>query len=399
MGVHLQAEENHNTGEAAGTSDRAFMERALELARRALGHTSPNPVVGAVVVRDGIVVGEGFHRRAGSEHAEVEAIRQAGEAAAGATLYVTLEPCNHVGRTGPCTGAILAAGVKEVFFAVPDPMNHGTTRGRDHLLRAGLIIHAGLCEKEARYDNRFFLHASATSESGRRPWVIAKFACSLDGRIATATGESQWITGEASRRRAHELRALVDAVAVGSGTVLADDPQLTVRLKNIDVLHPTRIVLDGRGRTPPTSKLLVNCQDIRTIIATTQTSPAAWREEMSSRGAEVLLIPVDESESLRIPLLLTELGHRDIQSMMVEGGATVLGGFFDAGLVDEVWAFVAPMLIGGEKAPGSIAGRGAQTLNDVLRLEYIRMENLGADLLIRGLVQKTEVPERCLQEL
>lgn len=405
MGAHLQ-DRTDNAHGAARPADsatwseqetathRAFMDQALALARKASGRTSPNPVVGAVLVRDGVVVGEGYHRKAGSDHAEIDAIRQAGDAAEGAALYVTLEPCNHVGRTGPCAEAIIAAGITHVFFATSDPANHGSERGRDRLVRAGLTVREGLCAADARFDNRFFLHASKYA----RPWVVAKYASSLDGRIATVSGESQWITGEESRRRAHQLRALVDAVMVGSGTVLADDPELTVRLTDYAHPQPARIVLDSRGRIPLSAKLLSGCQGIRTIIATTSISASVWREDIRWEGAEILLVPADESGSLQIPQLLAELNLSGVQSVMVEGGATVLGSFFDAGLVDEVWAFLAPLVLGGLRAPGAIAGSGASTLDKAFRLEDIQTECLGPDLLIRGLVQKKEVPVLCLQE-
>ena len=353
-----------------------------------MGTTQPNPMVGAVIVRDGQVVGEGYHARAGGPHAEVVALRQAGDAARGATMFVTLEPCNHHGRTPPCTEAILQAGIERVYFASRDTNPRVEGGGAAFLQSRGVECVEGPLTEEATNLNRGFLHWTRTG----RPWVIAKFAASLDGRIATRTGESQWITGPEARRRGHELRREVDAILVGSGTVIADDPLLTVRGSGFDVRSsipevPTvRIVVDGRGKSPVESKVFASAERVSTLVATTETSPQSWRDALRDRGVEVVLLSQDQGGWIDLGALLEELGRREIRSLLVEGGPTVHGSFFDAGLVDEVWAFLAPMVIGGTGAPGAVAGRGVTTLQDALRLASVQIETCGSDVLVRGLV-------------
>jgi diaminohydroxyphosphoribosylaminopyrimidine deaminase/5-amino-6-(5-phosphoribosylamino)uracil reductase len=373
--------------------DSQFMERAIELARRSFGQTRPNPIVGAIVVRDGVIVGEGYHRRAGGAHAEVEALANAGTEANGATLYVTLEPCNHSGRTPPCTDAIFKAGIQEVVFAVSDPVDHGCLCGKDRLLRDGVRVREGICAAMAAYDNRFFLNANRR----RKPWVIAKYASSLDGRIATSTGESQWITGPEARRRGHELRSFVDAVVVGSGTILADDPRLTVRLDSFMGIQPACIVLDSRGRVPVESKF-VSEPGRKVILVTTDLSSPGWRQEMRDREIELVTLARNSSNHLSLQELMRILFDLGMQSLLVEGGAHVLGGFFDDRLVDEVWAFLAPMVIGGVNSPAAIGGVGALKLRDAHELDRVQLEKLGPDILMQGLVRQVEVPETCLRE-
>ena len=405
------------------------MRHALGLAARATGRTSPNPLVGSVVVADGRVVGEGWHRAAGERHAEVEALAAAGGAARGATLYATLEPCCHHGRTPPCTDAILAAGIRHVVYAHADP-NPAAAGGAETLRRAGVEVTEGVEERAARALNRFFLHHVATA----RPFVVAKSAASLDGRVATRTGESRWITNAASRRRAHELRQAVDAILVGVGTVLADDPSLTVRLDAAAlapeaVRHPRPIVLDGRGRLPLDCALVARARESNLLVATTSAMPRAHRRALEARGCEVLALgdeareatatattkavrgaaagatgasglPVTADahdarrERARVPLapLLERLGGRDVQSLLVEGGPTVHGAFLDAGLIDELWCFVAPLLVGGEGATSAIGGRGVARLADAARIDRPLVERLDGDVLIRGRVSRVASP-------
>lgn len=362
------------------------MSRAVELARRAEGFTSPNPMVGCVVVSGGVIVGEGFHLKPGGAHAEVEALRAAGETARGATLYVTLEPCNHVGRTAPCVDAVIAAGVAEVVFALADP-NPAASGGADRLRAAGVAVRSGVLETEARRLNRVWLHRLATG----RPYVFAKFAASLDGRIATHTGESRWITGPEARARAHDLRQASDAIVVGVGTVLADDPALTARPESdfggLAPRNPLRVVLDSAGRTPAEAKIFQDTDAAPTLIATTERAPGGFHEVCAAAGVETVVLPQDDAGRPRLPALLGALAARDLNSLMVEGGARALGAFYDAGLVDEVWAFLNPRVIGGP-APGAVGGEGAARLADAARLKDVEIERLGEDLLVRGAVRK-----------
>lgn len=356
--------------------DRRHMMRALELAGRAAGMTSPNPMVGCVVVKDGDVIGEGWHKKAGAPHAEIEALAEAGEAARGACVYVTLEPCAHHGLTGPCADALIAAGVAEIVYAVADP-NREAAGGAERLAEAGIKVRNGVCETEAREQNRFWLHAVETA----RPYVIAKFAASLDGRIATRTGESKWITGPEARARAHDLRRQVDAILVGVGTVIADDPSLTARSGEETVARPLRVILDSTAQTPPGAAALERSGS-GALIATTTHAPAANLEACRAVGADLLTLETDEAGRPDAAALLPALYARSVRAVMVEGGAGVLGAFFDAGLVDEVWAFIAPIVIGGGRP--AVAGAGPLALADALRLENVETETLGADFLIRG---------------
>lgn len=312
--------------------DEAAMRRALDLAAHGRATVSPNPMVGCVVVADGQIVGEGFHERAGGPHAEVVALAAAGKRARGATAYVTLEPCDHTGRTGPCTTALLEAGVARVVMATADP-NPVAAGGASTLRAAGVTVDVGLLGAEARRQNRVFLTTVATG----RPFVLAKAAVSLDGRIAAADGTSKWLTGPAARERVHRLRAEVDAVVVGSGTVLADDPELTCRLDGYDGEQPLRVVLDRRGRVS---------SDARVMTAGTG---------QNGRGAVILSEP-------DLDAVLKTLWINDVRSVLVEGGAAVLHAFLAQGLVDELELHVAPVLLGDAGRP-LLVGPWATTLD------------------------------------
>lgn len=354
-----------------------YMLRALDLARQALGKTSPNPAVGAVIVKEGQVVGEGSTQPPGSWHAEVMALKQAGEKARGATMYVSLEPCCHFGRTPPCTEAIIEAGIGEVHIATLDPNPVVSGKGKAELEAAGIRVRLGKHEGEARELNEAYFKFIATG----LPFVTAKFAMSLDGKIATRGGESKWITGEEARRYAHGLREMVDAIVVGVNTVLADDPQLT---SPSGERQPLRVVVDSGARTPPTAKLLQ--MPGSTLVVTTGAAEAGKIERLKEAGAEVVALPgldglVDLRELLRL------LGQRDVTSVVVEGGGTLLGSFFDLRLVDKVVAFVAPVIIGGEGAKPAVGGRGAERLAQALRLSQVRVERLGEDVLISGYIE------------
>lgn len=354
------------------------MERALELARRAVGSVSPNPAVGAVVVRDGEIVGEGHTQPPGGPHAEVEALRRAGDRAAGAVLYTTLEPCARHGRTPPCTQAVINAGIAEVRSAVTDPNPRVNGAGFDQLRNAGIAVSVGECEDEARE----IIEAYAKHVVTRMPFVTAKFATSLDGKIATATGDSRWITGEQARAYAHELRAASDTIMVGIGTALADDPQLTARDAHGAPLphQPTRVVLDSSGRLPPSARMLAEPGE--TIVAVAD-APDERRLGLERAGARVVRAP-SPSGAVDPAALLAELGRGDTTSVLVEGGGELLGSLFDAGLVDKVVAFVAPTIIGGAGAPSPVAGAGAERIADASRLTRVRTLRLGRDVVIIG---------------
>jgi len=356
-----------------------YMKRALELAALARGHTSPNPMVGAVLVKDGQVMGEGFHRRAGEPHAEVHALRQAGEAARGATLYVNLEPCAHYGRTPPCTRELIAAGIARVHMAMLDPNPLVSGRGKAEMEAAGITTAVGEHEEEARALNEVFAKYITTGY----PFVIAKFAMSLDGKIATSAGESRWITGEEARRYVHGLRDTVDAVMVGVNTVIADDPLLTVRLAAPDLRQPLRVIVDSKGRTPLYARVLDPGLPGKTIIATSELIPEKKLAEFRDQGIEVLISPA-QGGMVDLERLMQALGQREISSVLLEGGGTILASAFAAGLVDKVLAFIAPKIIGGKAAPTPVGGEGAPSLAQALTLERVTVERLGPDVLISG---------------
>ncbi len=360
------------------------MQRALALARRAEGRTSPNPPVGAVLVKDGQIVGEGYHRRAGEPHAEAAALAQAGERARGATLYVTLEPCAHHGRTPPCTQALIRAGVAQVCFALKDPNPLVCGRGARELAAAGIVVQHGLCREEAlEITLPFFKHITTGL-----PWLTAKFAMSLDGKIATHTGESRWISSTASRHKVHALRNVSDAILVGAGTVLADNPTLTTRLASgaeaSKVHHPVRILADSRGRVPSTARIFQADLPGRTILATTSAAPGQHLEQLKAQGVEVWRLPADAKDRVSLADLLKAVGERGMLTLLVEGGAELLGSLFSLNLVDQVWVFIAPLMIGGRRAPGPLGGLGVDHLSQATRLAPLRVEKLGPDLWIRA---------------
>lgn len=363
--------------------DRYYMMHALALAKRGVGKTSPNPMVGCIIVKDGAIIGEGWHAAVGQPHAEARALAAAGTRARGATAYVTLEPCNHHGRTPSCTEALLAAGVAEVVYALTDP-NPVAAGGGASLREHSIRVRSNVCKEEAEKLNRFWLHTIKHN----RPYIIAKFAMSLDGKIATTTGDSKWITGTEARARSHALRRRIDAIVVGADTVITDNPSLTAREGRKVIAEPLRIILDSTGRTPPEAAVYCGTTG-RAIIATTKRASHTRLEHYSARGVKILILEAEYTGRPDISKLLGALKGHGVCSVIVEGGAQVLGSFFDAGLVDEVWAFIAPLIIGGEgKSP--IAGKGAVMLHDALSLKEIQTEHLGHDFLVRGCVDRAE---------
>ncbi len=363
-------------------ADRAYMKEALELAARPGWRTHPNPMVGAVVVKRKRVIGRGYHRRAGGPHAEVLALREAGEGARGATLYVTLEPCCHHGRTPPCTDAVLSAGVSRVVAAMRDP-NPEVAGGGIRTLRKGKVrVQVGLLGDKARRLNEAFCRRVRDG----RPWVILKSAVSLDGKIATVTGDSRWITSAESRAHAHQLRDRVDAIVVGIGTVLADDPRLTARPKGGKGRDPMRVILDGRLRIPLNAKALNRRSAASIIMAATRQADARRVRALRKRGAEVWILPSRDGR-VSLKRVLSELAKREITTLLVEGGGRVAGSFVREGYVDRVAFYVAPLLVGGEDAPGPLRGKGAATLAGAWGLREVTVTPLGPDLLIEGYVQ------------
>lgn len=357
--------------------EETLLLRTFELAVHALGRTSPNPLVGAVVVNAGRIVGEGYHHKAGLPHAEIEALNAAGEAARGATLYINLEPCCHTGRTGPCTEAIIKAGIKKVVAAMADPNPVVAGKGFARLKEAGIEVTTGILEKEARKLNEFFIKYITTN----RPFVTVKTAMSLDGKIATVTGDSKWITGELAREYVHRLRDSSDAVLVGIGTVLKDDPSLTTRLAG-GGRDAARIILDSMARTPLDSRVLNQQSEAPTIIAVTEMAPSERVAALRQAGAEVMTCGFGPRVAL--DFLLMELARREIVSVLVEGGGTVNAGFWQAGLVDKVVWFIAPIVIGGREAPGPVGGSGIRSMSKAVRLTDISIKEFGADLCIEG---------------
>lgn len=357
--------------------DRDYMARALALAEKGLGWTSPNPAVGAVIVKEGEIVGEGYHRRAGGPHAEIYALRQAGAKAEGATLYVTLEPCNHYGRTPPCTEAILAAGIQRVVAATADANPAVRGRGLVQLAQAGLEVSVGVERVAARRLNDGFAKYMTTG----LPWVSLKIAMSLDGKVATHTGDARWITGPEARRLSHVLRHRHNAVLVGRGTVSADDPLLTVRLA--EGKNPVRLVLDSRLRLPAEAKLVRTAREVPTWVITTPHHDPARRKLLEEEGVEVVVVPGEE-ETVHLPAMLEILGKRGITALLVEGGPTVSAAFLEAKLVDRLYVFLAAKIIGGAFAPGAVGGRGVARVAEAYRLTEISVERVGEDWLISG---------------
>jgi diaminohydroxyphosphoribosylaminopyrimidine deaminase/5-amino-6-(5-phosphoribosylamino)uracil reductase len=351
--------------------DRHWSARALELALQADYRTSPNPMVGAVVLDSaGNLAGEGYHRGAGSPHAEQEALAMAGDQAHEGTLYVNLEPCAHLHRAPPCADAIILAGLKRVVISMSDPDERVRGAGIAKLEAAGIETVVGVHEDRAMRLNEFYVKHRLTG----RPFVSAKFAMSLDGKIATRAGESRWITGEESRLHGHRLRHVHDAILVGVNTVIADDPELTARLEGEDVRQPLRVILDSQLRLRMSARVV----GPNTLIATTRIGRMG--------AAEVLKLPSAPDGRVALEPLLDELGKRGILSLLVEGGSEVHASFFADGLVDKIHAYIAPRLIGGRDAPGALGGAGVEHLADAIPLRELDATRLGADLLITGYV-------------
>jgi len=359
-------------------NSEALMRRALELAERGRGLTSPNPMVGAVVARNGEIVGEGFHDHAGGPHAEVVALEAAGPRARGATLFVTLEPCNHVGRTPACVPAIFAAGITRVVAAAADPNPFVTGGGVVALREQGVAVVTGVLQAEAIALNRVFF----TAMRARRPHVTLKAAMTADGKIADVHGAARWITGEASRAEAHRQRSEADAIVAGVTTILRDDPALTVRLDPPWPREPWRVVLDTSARTPPNARVVAGATAARALIAVGELAPDERVAALRSAGATVVRCPLHKGR-VALQAVLAALFEREVRAVLVEGGGEVHASFLDAGLVDRVTLFVAPLLLGGQTAPTAVGGAGRE-LKSAIRLGTMTARAVGEDVLIEA---------------
>ena len=361
------------------TADLAHLERAIELAEGGRGRVSPNPLVGAVICRDHEVIGEGFHHILGGPHAEVEAIRAAdGHDLEGTTMYVSLEPCAHQGQTPPCTDAIIAAGIGRVVVAADDPSEHASGRGLGILRDEGIdvVVVGGELSRRARLQNQPFRKLIRTG----RPWVLFKSAMTLDGKVATRTGDSKWISGAASRQLSHRWRAEVDAVAVGVGTALADDPQLTARVEGVS-RQPRRIVFDSVARLPLSSQLVQGVAESPLTVVVSRAAPRSATDALETHGVDVI-VATGENEPARVRSALDQLGATGIGSILLEGGPHLAGAFFDAGEVDEIRLFLAPMIVGGRTARDPLEGEGADAIADAARALTLDCRRVDDDLLV-----------------
>jgi diaminohydroxyphosphoribosylaminopyrimidine deaminase / 5-amino-6-(5-phosphoribosylamino)uracil reductase len=369
-------------------TDRRHLTRAIELAELGRGRVSPNPLVGAVIALNGQTIGEGAHNAFGGPHAEVEAIAAAGDADLnGATLYVSLEPCCHDGKTPPCTEAIRAAGIGRVVIASDDPSEHASGRGLGILRDDGIevVVADGELAARARLLNQPFRKHARTG----RPWVLFKSAMTLDGKVATASGDSKWISGEESRALAHRWRAECDAVAVGIGTALADDPMLTSRIS--DPTHPVhreprRVVFDSEARLPINSKLVRDARKVPLTVVVSRAAPRTATDGLSAHGADVI-VATGENEQARVRSALDQLGKDGVSSILLEGGPRLAGAFMDAGEVDEVRLFLAPLVLGGRSARDPVGGEGVEAIADAVRALTLECARIGEDLLVSARIK------------
>jgi len=359
--------------------DQHCMRLALDLACKSDGQTSPNPVVGAVVVKSGEVVAKGYHKRAGLPHAEIIALNKAGSKARGADLYVNLEPCCHYGRTPPCTEAIIAAGIKRVVLGIRDPNRLVSGRGIRFLRKQGVEVVNGVLKRDCEKLNEPFIKYITTG----RPWVILKSAFSLDGKIATRTGDSRWITGSKARDYVHRLRSRVDAVLVGAETVRVDDPQLTVRPKKKGMRNPARVIVAGKRSISISAKIFNNAHKERVIYATSSRLSLVQKKKLQKIGVEILLIKSKRGQ-VDLPLLMDKLGKMEITSIMIEGGSEVSSNALKEKLVDKVIYFLAPKIIGGKNAPSPVGGQGIAKIKDFIQVKDMSVLQLGCDLMIEG---------------
>lgn len=369
-------------------ADERYMWLALDLASKGLGDTGPNPAVGAVLVKNGKVVGTGYHQRAGGPHAEILALEAAGEEARDATLYVTLEPCSHTGKTPPCTGSIISAGVRKVVVAMTDPNPLVNGQGIARLKEARIRVKTGvLAEKAARLNEAFVKYITTGI-----PFVTMKAAMTLDGKIATRTGASRWISGERSREFGHRLRRYNDAIMVGVGTVLADNPRLTMRLPE-NGRNPLRIVVDSRARTPADAAVL-GAGPGQTVLAVTTDAPGERVTALREAGARIIELPPGPDGRVPLPLLLSELGRREVASVLAEGGSALNYSLLADGLVDKVHFFIAPLLFGGSEAPSPVGGEGVALVGEAWQVREIEISRYDGDILVTGYIKNRAEDDR-----
>ena len=371
---------------ATAVNDRFYMQMALDLAAKGTGYTSPNPMVGAVVVKNRQVVGRGYHERFGGPHAEVNALNEAGEGAMGATLYVTLEPCNHTGKTPPCTERILAAGLRRVVVAMGDPNPGVKGGGIRHLRNAGIQVDEGVLEETARRQNEVFVKYIKT----RRPFVILKCAATLDGRIATRTGDARWVSGPESRQFVHQLRHAVDAIMVGVDTVKADDPSLTTRLPDGNGCDPTRIILDTHLSLPLNARVLTQASSADTILITGPDTSASIQDQVRAAGAKILTTPLHNGR-IDMTAAMAALGAEGLASVLIEGGSRVSGSALRAGMVDKILFFYAPKLLGGDDGVPLCRGPGRGRMQDALEVEDLTVHRFGDDVMLEGYLKPEAV--------
>jgi diaminohydroxyphosphoribosylaminopyrimidine deaminase / 5-amino-6-(5-phosphoribosylamino)uracil reductase len=367
----------------AESIDSFFMNMALELSERGRGFTSPNPMVGAVVVRNSDVVGTGYHEYAGGSHAEVNALNDAGELAKGSTVYVTLEPCNHFGRTPPCTEKILESGVTRVVVAMQDPNPDVTGGGIRFLREKGLQVDVGIEEKQATRLNEFFIKYVQT----KRPFVILKTAATLDGRIATRTGDSKWVTGPSARNFVHTVRHAVDGIMVGLGTVNQDDPSLTTRLERVKCKDPVRIVLDTRLSISENARLLKIKSDAQTLLITGNKVPDEKRQRLEKYGVTIIESRLKD-EFIDLDFLMYQLGTMGITSLLIEGGGRVAASALASGIVDKILFFYAPKILGGDDGVPMCRGPGPDQMSQSIQVQHIAVHRFDDDILIEGYIRK-----------
>lgn len=366
--------------------DIKYMKRALELAELGKGFVHPNPLVGAIIVKDGRIIGEGYHRYYGGPHAEIEAFNNATENVFGATMYVTLEPCSHFGKTPPCSHAIVNKGISRVVVSTLDPNPLVSGKGIEYIQNAGIEVVCGVLEEEARKQNEIFLKYITKKE----PFVIMKYAMTLDGKIASSTLSSKWITGEFARANVHELRHHVTGIMVGIGTILADDPSLTTRVNQVKGKDPIRIIVDSYARIPETAKVLNQNSNAQTIIAVTEYANIDKIKRLESLGATVLQIP-SLNNRVDLKTLMVELGKREIDSVLLEGGSELNYSALKVGIVDKILAFIGNKIIGGNEAKTPVGGMGISLMSDAIPLNFSSIQRIGDDLLIEAYIQKEGV--------
>ena len=365
--------------------DNTYMHRALELAKLGIGYTNPNPLVGAVIVKNDSIIGEGYHAQYGGPHAEINAFDHATESVEGATMYVTLEPCSHYGKTPPCAKAIIKKGIKRVVIAMEDPNLLVSGKGIQILKDAGIEVTTGVLGQQAQKINEVFIKYITTG----LPFCVLKTAMTLDGKIATTTGESKWITDETSRKYVHRLRHQYSAIMVGIGTVLADDPQLTTRLEGLQGRNPIRIVVDTHGRIPLDAKILQCDAHTKTIVAVTALADKSKIKSIETNGAEVLVAPLKNNQ-VDLSYVMQYLGNKKIDSVLLEGGSTLNYSALQAGVVDKILAFVAPKILGGETAKTPVGGTGVSHIQDAILLEDMAFIKMSNDLMIEAYVRKED---------